>query len=359
MEQKRVILGAEIGEQILALSCHPADQETVVHETVLLEGTGEEEISEKIKEFLKNHELGECVNELVYLCDAFPLSKCKKMERFLISQGIGQGGMRRISRENAFVHYVMGQDEALHRHTVLLFDFDGQTLMEYRLFHPKKKTPKEMKTETKKIGSFQLIGDSESLKKRLDQQFAEAARQLLTKEVVSAVFLTGQGFEGDWMKESLKVLCDGRRAFFGQNLYSGGCCYYGSKVQKDGPSEYWIQAPETVLYEAGVLDGAAGDSFVRITEAGAPWYETKGSLDVILERGNKVDLVFVDSQTKEKQVESVELSGIPMRPRKTGRLCITVEFTDSKKGVIFVGDKGFGEFSPATHQVFIKEFTLI
>ena len=120
-----------------------------------------------------------------------------------------------------------------------------------------------------------------------------------------------------------------------------------------------VQSPETVVYESGVVDSAEEDSFVQITEAGIPWYEAKGSIDVIMERGGRADIIFVHSQTKEKQVESVDISGLPMRPRKTGRLSITVEFTDSTSGVITVLDKGFGAFSPATHQVFFKEFKLL
>jgi hypothetical protein len=34
-------------------------------------------------------------------------------------------------------------------------------------------------------------------------------------------------------------------------------------------------------------------------------------------------------------------------------------FQESKKGLIFVRDLGFGAFSPGTHQVVMKEFTLL
>lgn len=360
MEHATLILGADIGEKMLAISCNQINQKEIINGTFPLEGNRDgEEMIRKIKEFLEKNNLPDKVDYFIYTCENYPLSKCKRMEKQLSAQGIGRTGSRLISRENAFVHYVMNQEEALHKHTVMMFDFDGQELTGYRLFHPRKKMTKEMKTEKEVIGTFHLNGDVQSLGKIFDNKFADVARQLLSKEVVSAVFLTGQGFEGGWMNKSLKVLCDGRRAFFGQNLFSSGCCYYGTMISQDIKTDYHIQAPETVIYEAGVVDSGTEDSFVKITEAGVPWYETKGSLDVIVERGGKVDVVFVHSETQEKQVESVDISALPARPRKTGRLRLSVEFQDSSSGVIMVWDKGFGRFVPATHQVFIKEFKLL
>ncbi len=360
MSSNQLILGADIGRNSLVLTCMIENQKEFINETFVLEGNrDEEEMTDKIKSFLKNHFDLTGIDYFIYSCENHPLVKCKIFEKTLRQQGIGKKGIRLISRENAFVHYVMHQKEELHKYTVVGFDFDGQEMNGYRLYYPNKKNKKEMKTEKKVLGTFTLSGDTLEHGAVLDQKFAEIAKKILSKEVVSTVFLTGKGFEGNWMQKSLKVICDGRRAFFGQNLFSSGCCLYGIMLCRETKGDYVIQAPETVMYESGVTDSAAEDRFVRITEAGIPWYEAKGSIDVIMERGGRVDIVFVHSQTKEKQVESVDISGLPMRPRKTGRLTITVEFSDNVSGVITVLDKGFGAFSPATHQVFFKEFKLL
>lgn len=356
----KLILGADIGMHTLTLSGCLENQKELIHETYSLEkDREEEELAEKIREFLNKNYPGTDVSYFIYSCENCSFSKRKELERFFRRIGIGREGIRLISRENAFVHYVMHQKEELHRHTVIAFDFDGNELIGYRLYYPNKKMKKEMKTEKKVIGSFGLNGSQQDLAKIFDQKFAEIAKMILSKEVISTVFLTGQGFEGGWLQKSLKVICDGRRAFFGQNLFSSGCCLYGMQLCKDVKNDYFIQAPETVLYESGVVDSGDDDSLFLITEAGMPWYETKGSIDVIMERGGRADIVFVHSQTKEKQVESVDISGLPPRPRKTGRLKISVEFFDNHSGVITVLDKGFGAFSPSTHQVFLKEFTLL
>ncbi|MBE5955238.1 MAG: hypothetical protein E7253_02175 [Lachnospiraceae bacterium] len=360
MSSNRLILGADIREHHLILSCAIENQKEFVNETFALEKNRDaDELIRIIKEFLESRYEHNVPDYLVYSCEDYPLSKCRKIEKAFRQDGLGRSGIRLLSHENSFVHYVMQQKEELHRHTVIGFDFDGKEMTAYRLYYPNKKNKKEMKTEKKVIGAFSLTGETEENRMVLDQKFADLSKIILSKEVVSTVFLTGTGFDGKWMQKSLKVICDGRRAFFGQNLFSSGNCFYGMMLCRNAKEDYTVQSPETVVYESGVMDSGSGESFVPITVAGIPWYEAKGSVDVIMERGGRADIVFVHSQTKEKQVESVDISGLPARPRKTGRLTITVEFTDNQRGVITVLDKGFGAFSPTTHLVFFKEFKLL
>lgn len=360
MNSNRLILGADIREQSLILSCTEENQKELVNETFTLAKEIEaENLAVMIQTFLKEHFEREDVDYFIYSYEGSPLPKCRKMERIFRQKGIGKSGIRLLSHENAFVHYVMQQKEELHKHTVIGFDFEDGEMTAYRLYYPNRKNKKEMKTEKKRIDAFSVKDGVAESGVQLDQKFADIAKFILSKEVVSTVFLTGAGFDGNWMQKALKVICDGRRAFFGQNLFASGCCFYGTMLCQDAKGDYVVQSPETVLYESGVVDSGDGESFAKITEAGIPWYEAKGSIDVIMERGGRADVVFVNAQTKEKQVESVDISGLPIRPRKTGRLAITVEFTDSNTGVITVLDKGFGVFSPATHQVFFKEFKLL
>lgn len=360
MNNNPLILGVDIRRDSLILSGTFENQKEFINESYeLLKDRDGEELVHVIRTFLTTYFEDTDVDYLIYSCEGFPLPKCRKLEKIFRQQGIGKAGIRLLSHETAFVHYVMQQNEELHRHSVIGFDFDGKEMTAYRLFYPNRKNKKEMKTEKKLIGAFSLNSEVSESGLLLDQKFADISKVILSKEVVSTVFLTGTGFDGGWMQKSLKVICDGRRAFFGQNLFASGCCFYGGMLCQHIKGDYMVQSPETVVYESGVVDSAEEDSFVQITEAGIPWYEAKGSIDVIMERGGRADIIFVHSQTKEKQVESVDISGLPMRPRKTGRLSITVEFTDSTSGVITVLDKGFGAFSPATHQVFFKEFKLL
>ena len=55
---------------------------------------------------------------------------------------------------------------------------------------------------------------------RIAQLFAHTVRETLEEGIVSTIFLLGDGFKEGWAKESLKLLCRGRRVFQGNNLYS-------------------------------------------------------------------------------------------------------------------------------------------
>lgn len=361
MTDNRLMIGADIRKNALKLSCCQMNQKEMTNENYLTEEElSKDVILSKILDFLQRQEKPEKQKiSVVFSCEdaLVPMVKC--VEKNLKEQGFEKENLHIISEENAFIHYVLNQEETIREYTVYLFDFDGHDLYSYRMAHSKKKTPLYFKAEKTLIGSFDLTGNSLEWGKIFDDKFAKLLKQLLSKEVVSAVYLTGEGFEGDWLKKSLKVLCEGRRAFLGQNLFSAGACYYASEASNCSAREYMIQAPETVLYDCGVLDSANKDAFVPITKAGSAWYETKGAVDVILERPGRVDVVFVNTLNKEKQVESVDVSDLSKRAKKIGRLHVEVEFFDDKSGVISVCDKGFGQFLPATHQVFLKEFTLI
>ena len=54
----------------------------------------------------------------------------------------------------------------------------------------------------------------------LDKYFAEIARVKMKETYISTVYLTGPGFNDKWIEESTRVLCDGRRVFMGQNIYT-------------------------------------------------------------------------------------------------------------------------------------------
>ena len=66
---------------------------------------------------------------------------------------------------------------------------------------------------------------NEDKAKEADAMFCKFIESVFDKRIVSSVFLTGEGFENNWYPKSLRVLCNGRRAFIGNNLYSKGACY--------------------------------------------------------------------------------------------------------------------------------------
>ena len=47
-----------------------------------------------------------------------------------------------------------------------------------------------------------------------DESFKSMIENVFEKKVISSVYLTGEGFEKNWYPNSLRVLCNGRRALW-------------------------------------------------------------------------------------------------------------------------------------------------
>ena len=89
------------------------------------------------------------------------------------------------------------------------------------------------------------MGD-EMKAKNADERFKKIIQGVFEKKLVSSVFLVGEGFENNWYPQSLRVMCNGRRAFLGNNLYSKGACYTAYK------RVYQLEEPLIYLDETNI-----------------------------------------------------------------------------------------------------------
>lgn len=115
--------------------------------------------------------------------------------------------------------------------------------------------------------------------KDADEAFRRFIQSVFEKRLVSSVFLTGDGFENNWYPNSLRTLCNGRRAFQGNNLYSKGACYaaYNKAVEhQDIP----VYLDETKMTEQICLKLRVRgvEEWYPIVAWGTRWYEGIGSL---------------------------------------------------------------------------------
>lgn len=184
--------------------------------------------------------------------------------------------------------------------------------------------------------------------KDADEKFKAFIQSVFEKKVVSSVYLTGEGFENNWYPNSLKVLCNGRRAFSGNNLYSKGACY--SSVRKckeydEGP----IYLDETKMTEQICLrmrvNGQEG--WYPIVSWGTRWYEADGQWEVILEDISDIEIHIETLAENELRVETVSLEGLPERKDYSLRIQIEAMFLDERTCRLTFKDAGFGEFFPA------------
>ena len=185
--------------------------------------------------------------------------------------------------------------------------------------------------------------------KDADERFKGFIQSVFEKKVVSSVYLTGEGFENNWYPNSLKVLCNGRRAFLGNNLYSRGACYTSMRKCKDydeGP----VYLDDTKMTEQICLrmrvNGQEG--WHPIVAWGTHWYEADGQWEVILEDTSDIEIHVETLAGEELQVETISLKGLPERRDYSLRLQIEALFMDERTCKLTFKDVGFGEFYPPT-----------
>lgn len=190
---------------------------------------------------------------------------------------------------------------------------------------------------------------SEEKAKDADESFKAMIENVFEKKVVSSVYLTGEGFENSWYPNSQKVLCNGRRAFLGNNLYSKGACY--TSIRKCADKE---EGP-TYLDESKLMDRIClrmrvhgQEGWYPIVSWGEHWYEADGQWEVLLEDLSDIEILIESLSGDEMQVEKVSLEGMPPRGDYSMRMQVEVMFLDEKTCRLTFKDIGFGEFFPAT-----------
>lgn len=264
-----------------------------------------------------------------------------------------------IGHFRAFVEYVFHQERIIWDHNTLLFDYrEGRLhyIMIDQIRRTKQKAYRAIVEEIdlRKHGIYADAPDK-------DPKFGQMVKRFLVKHPANIIFLTGEGFEGGWMKRTLTYLCAGRRVFLGQNLYANGACLLGiHTIPMMDEGMFLMDGPQMVYHTIGIIAAEAGKTkYETITTIGREWYNTHGSKDIILDKSHRVEFFYHNTKENEIEGAACEVTGLPKRPSKTTRLRIDVHFTAATEGVILLEDLGFGELFPATGKITVFPFSLI
>ena len=194
----------------------------------------------------------------------------------------------------------------------------------------------------------------------LDRFFAGIAKAKMRETYITTVYLTGPGFNDNWLDQATRVLCDGRRVFMGQNIYTQGACFHARHGAYEADKDFVLCTEGSMTFDIGVSIGdmEGRKVFHPIAIGGREWYNMRGSVNVFLDDTNRVDMIYRDKVTKEVQEEIIEIHGLPKRPPKTTKLSLEVELYNEKTGAIVIRDVGFGKIYPTTNKIYRKEFSV-
>lgn len=300
----------------------------------------------------------EKIDFLTFTTPSTNIDMCKMFKGIGRHLGLGKNQVYAQDYKESFCYYMQYQPKELWQYEAAMFYCDGQKINAYMLrrLNAMNASGKEQFVTVDEVASAH-INELEALScvmneekgKTADETFKAFIQSVFEKKVISSVFLAGEGFEKKWYPDSLKILCNGRRAFMGNNLYSRGACYTAvrkSTDDKEGP----IYLDETRMMEQISLrmrvEGKEG--WYPIVSWGTHWYEADSQWEVILEDASDIEIHIESLVGEGLRVEKLSLEGLEERRDYSLRAQIDVMFFDERTCKISFRDIGFGEFFPAT-----------
>lgn len=264
-----------------------------------------------------------------------------------ICEKLGLDNSQVIIQDNleSFYAYAVSQERELWMYEVVLFYYGENGLFQYTLLHDKKTSPQVCRVTEQYMG--ELSRESEMR----DQEFAGIIRETLNGKIVSSVYLVGEGFEGDWMKESLQVVCRGRRAFQGKNLFTKGACYAGvmAEYPKEQETVYFCSY-KTIQNICLKTEWREREFMYLFVEAGKNRHQINERCRILLEGEPALDVWFQHPGSREAVIETMELYGLQPIEHRGCRLELCISSFGEQKLLLKVKDIGLGEILPGSGQ---------
>lgn len=281
--------------------------------------------------------------------------------------GIQEDKVTFQSHTESFYQFMIHQPEELWRHKVVVCDYASEYMKIKRLETNKKTSPIVVFVDDKEVirmpfSSDKLKGElTTDQEDMLDDTFLNMLKLHFNEQIINTCYLIGEGFSGNWCKESLKFLCKNRRVFQGNNLYSKGSSY-GARSRFSNSlnnEKYVFLGNQKVKANIGMKMEIKGiDQYFPILDAGINWYEGKKEWDVILDSGNKLVFIITPLKDGQKKLMEMTLDELVIRPNRTTRLHICVVFLSETTIQIQVSDLGFGQFFPSSGKVWTEELDI-
>lgn len=258
------------------------------------------------------------------------------------------------SHTESFYHYIIHQPRELWLHQTVLFHYREDCIKVYKMECNRRTTPIVSFIDEKEYPLW-----SASLSPReADEAMLRIAEEVCEGNLIAGVFLIGDGFSGDWLKEALRYLCKGRRVFQGNNLFSKGACH--GMQERIAPSEvgksYVFLGRDKLKANIGMKVLRNGeDSYYALLDAGGNWYEAEHVTEVYVQDGKELQLTVTPLIGKSSKTEVLHLDGLPA---SVTRLRLRFFLETESILVAEVEDLGFGEFRAPSGRVWTEKIQI-
>ena len=290
------------------------------------------------------------IQSLMFTCEE--LSERGKEVLQIVKNGLGLKNTEIFMQDyrESYYGYMLYQPSDLWLYGSVLMDYRGNSLKLLRLENNKNTTP---------IVVY-ISGEEYSFRGE-DIELLELAQELFGEERISSVYLIGEKFAGGWMKESLKYLCDGRRVFQGNNLYSKGACFCLQEKMRTSEAGklYVFLGQDKLKANVGMKVLKRGEeAYFALLDAGIDWFEIDYECEVYLQDENCLELMVTPLiHTAVKRIE-IPLEGLGLKEGESTRVYLHFTLLNEKVLCVEVEDLGFGCFRTPAETKWKHEITL-
>lgn len=271
---------------------------------------------------------------------------------------IGRDRAAVISHKQSFLYYTLYQKKELWVNDVGLFDYEGKKLRYYQMKLDRRKNPVLAGAVERDLSD--AISVAEESGQRKDMVFENIVQGVIHKQILSTLYMTGNGFDGDWSDGVLKRLCVGRRLFRGGNLYVSGACYAARELGESAKLENYMLLDEDMIHCHIILPvyKDAKEQEYPLARAGTPWYQVDKTVDVIPDNENEISFQIKNIFTNEEKSFMIDLNPVAGKTDRRCRLSVRIRFADVKTCVLTIKDRGFGEIFPTSNRIWEKTLTI-
>ena len=257
--------------------------------------------------------------------------------------------------ESFFLH-TYHQEAVLWQHDVAMFFFQGLELTFY-LLHRKSGLKVQLVTSEQK--HWQVPESICTHADLMDEYFSNVVREAFANHAISTVYFVGDGFDGDWLRESLRVMGTNKRGFLGKNLLTRGAAYGAWRYSSSGSWGFFFNCDYKMQGELDLrIESQGADGFIRLIEAGQNWFCQTPSFKLLY--GGIPEIVLKISQigVANSQLLHLELTDLPDRPESALRFRIQAIPKNGTEVTLRLSDDGFGEFFKSSGKIWEFPVTL-
>ncbi len=301
---------------------------------------------------------GETIKQLVVTVRDAKKEIVELLYEALEQLGIGRDRALVLDHKQAFLYYVLYQKKEIWINDVGIFDCTSDGLRYAQMHIDRTTTPILVGVAQKDYSdSVDLTSQSEEHKRAVFENVVYGA---IHRQLLSTLYMTGDGFEEGWAEPVFHKLCVGRRLFKGNNLYVSGACYAAKEVSGgDKLSGYLLMDEEMITSRLSISVYADGkDCEETLTDAGEPWYMVDREISLIPDGETEITLLAEDVFDHRQRRFILDLEPVATRVDRQCRLTLRARFASPTRCIITMKDEGFGDLYPSSHRIWEKTFDI-